>query len=123
MSEQKPNWAELPAAVIKKVAETMDGHTIFEPNVLINLGVPEHVSDHYVKTFKSNPNDPKWIIYNADGEPVNQMQGVYGLTVLEDIAAAFGVKGRGFYGRGSQAREWQRAINAHFENLTNSGAK
>lgn len=106
-------WANVPAKVIKAAIEMCDGHTILKPEAFLNVGVPPAMVKAHTHTIKSNFNDPKYTIFGPDGKPVKSMEGVYGLDVLADIVRQFNLECRDFFGRGSQAREYERVILEH----------
>ena len=47
-------WAEaLPRETLQKFIEVGDGHTLFDPETYIEIGVPKEVVDHYTRTHVS----------------------------------------------------------------------
>lgn len=108
-------WANVPAKVVLAAAELCDGHSIMIPAALRKVGVPKELVAAHTRVFKSDFNDPKSTIFdNKTGKPVKEMKGVYGLEVLDDIVRQLNLPCKDFFGRGSQAREYQRVITEHF---------
>lgn len=109
-------WTDLPPSVVLTAADLCDGHGIFDPTALIEVGVPQELADRYTDVFESNFDDPKYIIYdNKTGEPVKAMPGVYGLNVLAGMIRDFKLNAPEKFGRGSQAVEWQRVLHEHLD--------
>lgn len=107
-------WTDLPTDVVLAAAELCDGHGIFDPIALIEVGVPQNLVDAYTDIFESDFSNPKFIIYdNKTGEPVTQMAGVYGLRVLSGMIKDFGLNCEEKFGRGFQAQVWKDALKAH----------
>jgi hypothetical protein len=114
METQRIKWADLPADVLKEVAELCDGHTIFNPAAFTEAGVPQELVDRYTDTFESNLADYKQTIFdNKTGAAVTQMRGVYGYDVLSGIVRELSLPYEPKLGRGFQARVWQEAINKY----------
>lgn len=115
-------WTDVPVDVVKAVMELCDGHGIFDPKALIDAGVPQELADKFTNTYTSDFSSPKYVIYdNQTGAPVEAMQGVYGLEVLEGMIRDFGLTAPEKFGRGFQAQVWKEALQAHFaaqENAT-----
>lgn len=110
------SWKDLPVDVLKAAADLCDGHTILNPDFFITAGVPKELIDKYTETLKSDFNDPKRTIFAANGEPIEELVGVYGYYVLEDIVRELRLKAADYLGRGSQASEWQRVIYDYVNN-------
>jgi hypothetical protein len=109
-------WANIPAKVILAAADICDGHSIINPEAFLKLGVPKAMVKAHTRTIKSDFSDHKATIFdNKTGKPVKSMDGVYGLDLLADIVYQLELPYREFFGRGSQARDWQRAIVEHFD--------
>jgi hypothetical protein len=107
-------WENIQPKVILAVADICDGHTIMKPKAFLDLGLHKDMVKAHTNVIKSDFSDHKSTIFGPDGKPVKSMEGVYGLDVLSDIVRQLKLEYRDFFGRGSQAREWQRAILAHF---------
>lgn len=106
-------WTDIPADVVLAAADLCDGHGIFDPIALVEVGVPQELADAYTDIFESDFSDPKYVIYdNKTGEPVKAMTGVYGLKVLAGIVTDFGLNCEEKYGRGFQAQVYKDAIRA-----------
>jgi hypothetical protein len=91
--------------ILKKVIGGCDGHSIFKPKKFTDAGLDSKVVAAFTKKHHSG-DDHKSTIYTNAGE-VDALEGVYGLELLEFIAATFEVtswkSGRGF--RASQLSE------------------
>ena len=103
---------QLPAAVILKAADLCDGHSILDPQAFIDAGLPSAVVKHVTQTHTSDGTLKGTV--HIDGQPVEQVEGVYGLHLLEFIALVLNVEYRRCFGRGSQARAIQQALREHF---------
>ena len=108
-------WENIPAKVILAVADICDGHTIMKPAAFLELGLHKDMVKAHTHVIKSDFSDHKSTIFdNKTGKPVASMEGVYGLDVLSDIVYQLKLNYHEFFGRGSQAREWQRVIEERF---------
>ena len=96
---------------IEVLIETIgyDGHTIWNPDVLMCF--PSEIQKRFTQTYKSNKRSPKETIY-SDGQPVKEMTGVYGLTLLRGICSDLGLKYEDAMGRGTEARNATASIVA-----------
>jgi hypothetical protein len=94
---------------IRKLLEEIgsDGHTIWNPSVL--NGFPEAVRGRFIRSFKSSKKDPKGMIF-VDGQRVEELSGVYGLTLLRSICSDLGLTYEDCFGRGTEARRATSAI-------------
>lgn len=97
-------------AVLWRIAEMCDGHGIIDPRKLIEAGLAEETVSYFTETLRSD-GTPKGTIF-VDGKPVDSLDGVYGLRLLEAIASALNVTYPSFMGRGYQARAIQAALRA-----------
>ena len=104
----------LPSQTILNVARLCDGHTILPPERLIDAGLPNEVVAAVTTTYRSDTTSPKTTIF-VDGQPVEQIRGIYSLDLLQRLAGALGVTYRECYGRGSQATAIREAVYEHFE--------
>jgi hypothetical protein len=107
-------WENIPAKVILAVADICDGHTIMKPAAFLELGLHKDMVKAHTHVIKSDFSDHKSTIFGPDGKPVASMEGVYGLDVLSDIVHQLKLNYHDFFGRGTQAREWQRVIVERF---------
>lgn len=108
-------WANIPAKVILAAADICDGHTIMKPKAFLDLGLHKDMVKAHTTVIKSDFSDHKSTIFdNKTGKPVESMEGVYGLDMLFDIVNQLKLNYLDRFGRGSQAREWQRVIVEHF---------
>ena len=109
-------WANIPVKVILAVADICDGHTITKPEAFLKLGLHKDMVKAHTAVIKSDFSDYKATIFdNKTGKPVASMEGVYGLDMLSDIVHQLKLNYHDFFGRGSQAREWQRVIVENFD--------
>lgn len=102
---------ETDTDVLWRIATTCDGHGILDPRKLIEAGLPVEAVAYFTETLKSD-GTPKGTIF-VDGKPVDSLDGVYGLRLLEAIAMALNVTYPSFMGRGYQARVIQAALRSH----------
>lgn len=112
-------WTEIPKNVVLAAAEICDGHTIFEPEAFLELGVPQELVDRCTNVYESDFSNPKYTISGPDGKPVNQMRGIYGLDALSSMIRDFNIPAPVKFGRGSQAEVWKTALR----NLLNDKAE
>lgn len=83
-----------------------DGHTIWDPVVL--KGFPQWFIDKHTKTYHSDGTGKGSI--TSEGKLVDSLEGVYGLQVLASLCNQLNLETHSFHGRGSQAREYTRAL-------------
>lgn len=101
--------------VIIQAAILCDGHCIFDPQAFLDAGLPAPVVAHLTRTYTSDPSSPKGTLF-VDGQPVQDLTGVYGLDLLRFLAGALGVDYARAFGRGTEARNIQAALREHFKN-------
>ena len=104
---------QLSPEVILKIAGMCDGHGILDPRALVDAGLPQEVARYHTRTFQSD-GSPKGTIF-VEGRPVQELEGIYGLFLLEYLATVLGVRYRECIGRGSQASAIQEALRQHFK--------
>jgi len=102
--------------VILAVSGRCDGHTIFKPEAFTDIGLPAEVTQLFTSTYKSD-GSPKGTIF-VNGQPVEELAGVYGLDLLRFIASALNVEYRSAMGRGFEAQNIQLALRQHFPPIT-----
>ena len=105
---------QLDKDVVLAAASLCDGHGIFDPQALLDLGVPADVVEHNTTTYESD-GSPKGSISNSRGDLLATCRGVYGLHFLEYLAGCFSLRYQRAFGRGTQARRIQEALFEHFE--------
>jgi len=108
-------WTDIPAHIVLAAADICDGHTIFDPQAFLDVGVPQELIDRCTNVYESNFADPKYTISGPDGAPVNQMSGIYGLDALESMVRDFKLEYEPKLGRGFQARVYQEALHKHLD--------
>lgn len=106
-------WTDIPANVVLAAADICDGHTIFEPQAFLDVGVPQELVDRCTSTHASDFTNPKYTISGPDGKPVAEMRGIYGLDALSSMIRDFNLPAETKFGRGSQAYVWKDALRAH----------
>jgi hypothetical protein len=92
-----------------------DGHTLYKPEALVAAGFPSHFIKDYTWVQKSDYSNPKYVIFDKNGQPVDEMTAVAALTLHYAVASALDLQGGTDYddtilGRGTQAAELSRAI-------------
>ena len=94
-------WKEKVKDAIENGIIYPDGHQIVDPKFYEGFDV-----DHLVFVYESdfNSGSSKTVIFDAEGEPMKECKGVYNLDFLDWVANKSGVKYRGAYGRGTEAR-------------------
>lgn len=100
-------WTDIPAHIVLAAADICDGHTIFEPQAFLDVGVPQEMVDRCTTIYESDFSNPKYTISGPDGKPVNQMRGIYGLDALSSMIRDFDINCPTKFGRGSQAYVWR----------------
>ena len=124
MTTKEISWTDVPAEVVLAAAAVCDGHSIFDPAALREVGVPEALITRYTEIFESDFSNHKETIFDSKtGRPVTQMSGVYGYNVLSGIVRALDLPYQPKFGRGSQAEVWKKAISDHFHGAATTEAK
>lgn len=108
-------WTEIDAKIVFAAADICDGHTIFEPEAFLEVGVPQELVDRCTNVYESNPSDYKATIFGPDGNIVNQLRGVYGLDMLSSMIRDFDIQAEPKLGRGFQAQVWKEALRKHLD--------
>ena len=99
--------------VILAAAGHCDGHSIMSPQAFLDAGLPADVVAHLTRTYKSD-GSPKGTLFVA-GQPVKQLEGVYGLDMLRFLGVALDVEYRQALGRGFEAANIRTALIEHFQ--------
>jgi hypothetical protein len=106
------SWDNVSQEQQIKLLETIggDGHTIWSAPGLIEDGIDGYIIGAFTTVEKS---DGSWkgSIFNSSGM-VDELRGVYGLTVIRSLASHYGESSSKF-GRGSEARELTEKIRKH----------
>jgi len=91
-----------------------DGHTIFSPKYYSpHFSEDELRGANLIQTLESDYSNPKSTIFDAEGNPVDKIEGVYNLSFLYWLCGALGIDSdNDFFGRGSQAQELVRRLRA-----------
>ena len=108
-------WTEIDPKIVLAAADICDGHTIFDPQAFVEVGVPQELVDRCTSIYESDFSDPKYTISGPDGKPVNQMKGIYGLDALGSMVRDFDLEYPLKMGRGFQARVYQEALHKHLD--------
>ena len=92
-----------------------DAHTIFKPSAFIDLGLPEEFVMNYARTYKSDTSNPKYTIYDEEGQVIKDVQGVMSQSIADALVRVFGLHGAqqdaaDKFGRGSALRVLSQAI-------------
>ena len=92
-----------------------DAHTIFKPTAFTDLGLPEEFVMNYARTYKSDTSNPKYTIYDEEGEVIKDVQGVMSSSIADALVRVFGLHGAQQdasekFGRGSALRILSQAI-------------
>ena len=92
-----------------------DAHTIFKPSAFIDLGLPEEFVMNYARTYKSDTSNPKYTIYDEEGQVIKDVQGVMSQSIADALVRVFGLHGAQQdasekFGRGSALRILSQAI-------------
>ena len=92
-----------------------DAHTIFKPTAFTDLGLPEEFVMNYARTYKSDTSNPKYTIYDEEGEVIKDVQGVMSSSIADALVRVFGLHGAQQdasekFGRGSALRVLSQAI-------------
>lgn len=100
--------------MIKELLKTIghDGHTIWDPSILKNF--PEDIQNRFIRKHKSD-GSYKGSIWN-EGTMVKELQGIYGLQLLQTICNDLNLEYEGKIGRGFQAQVCTEAINNWLKN-------
>lgn len=80
-----------------------DGHTIFNEDFFLKLGLPGWIVDQYSRTYESETSSHKSTIYGPDGKVLEELKGVYGLPLVEAFASRLGGRPNSLSGRGFRA--------------------
>jgi hypothetical protein len=108
-------WTEIDSKIVLAAADICDGHTIFNPQAFVDVGVPQTLVDRCTHIYESNFSNPKETISGPDGKPVNQMRGIYGLDALDSMVRDFNLQCESKFGRGFQAQVWKEALHKHLD--------
>lgn len=95
---------------VRKLVEELDGHSIFHPRVLIELGLPLEAADDLTKEHKSTNDVGGQLI--ANGKRVESIFGIGGIDALRWIAKAVNADTRRCQamGRGRLAELYKESI-------------
>ena len=93
------------------------GHAIEDKDYYVNdLGLPEGYVDEFVTRHHSSKDNPKGMIFNAQGERLEYLDGVYNLQILKHMAWMLNRNSKDYedglssLGRGFEARHYHKAI-------------
>ena len=109
-----------PAFTDQEVAKIIsaiggDGHSIYNTNKMAaHLGIDPSKFSRWHRNHKSGK-DFKSVISDSSGKTVDNMDGVWGLNILEGILSDYGLPATTKFGRGSAAREATSAIINHLK--------
>ena len=116
----KQTFATLPAHTVRAINEPLggDGHGLYDPVFLTDLGVPDALVKSVTQTYKSD-GSYKGSIFDAEGQVIKESHAVYSLSLYRRISDDLGVGGSTMLGRGFEARELHGKIVAALD----AGAK
>jgi hypothetical protein len=103
----------LSVETIRAIVRGLDGHTIYDPAILVADGLPQDIADKYTMLYKSDGTLKGSLTDLKTGQPIKGMRGLYGKSLLRYIAGAIGADtsiADTKLGRGSEAAELQIAI-------------
>lgn len=114
MKKSMFSWSALTINEQKTVLSIFanDGHTIYSTGYLINNNCPTPVIKQFSMRQVSDRADPKSTI-SINDQPVDEMYGVYGLSVLWSLAHYYNIT-TDKMGRGFQAQDLTTKLRARF---------
>jgi hypothetical protein len=86
-----------------------DGHTIFSADALKEAGCSPYIIDAFTTVEKSDGSWKGSITSSETGDLVQELRGVYGLTLVRSLARYYGITSHAF-GRGTEARQLTEGI-------------
>lgn len=111
------DWSTVSVEDQMKVLDLIggDGHTVWNPDRLIEKGFPPAAARHFSRVIESDLDDPKQTIYAANGI-LARTYGMYGLNVLYSLAGYYGLHSSAM-GRGFAASELTDLTRQHLLHL------
>lgn len=102
----KQSFASLPAATVMAIIDHLDGdgHGLYDPKFLTDLGVPDALVKKVTTKYKSD-GSYKGTIFADDGSVIPETVAVYSLNLYRRISSDLGLPGSSALGRGFEARE------------------
>jgi hypothetical protein len=99
-----------------------DGHTLYKPEAMIAAGFPADFIKGLTYRHVSDYSNPKSVIFDRQGQPVDEMLAVTALSLHYAVAFALCLQPVIDYddtiiGRGSMAQELSRAIRKQVTNV------
>ena len=100
------SFAALPSETVLGIIEHLggDGHGLYDPQFLTELGVPEELVERVTTTYKSD-GSYKGSIFDPNGDVIPETTAVYSLDLYRRISGDMGLPGSSALGRGFEARE------------------
>ena len=98
---------------LKKVAQELDGHSIFLTDKLLEDGLPEDVANYYSKRHWSDKNSYTSTLFDNTGKCVDFIEGINGLHLLHAICSTLDIKYEDAHGRGTRAFRMIKAIKEY----------
>ena len=107
----RPSFATLPAATLLAICDALagDGHGLYDPALLADLGVPPAHVEAVTRTYRSDGSG-KGSIFGPDGVIPRLPRALYSLDVYRRLAADLGLPPSSALGRGSEAQDLDRRI-------------
>ena len=108
--EFQKGLAMISKDAVRKLVEELDGHSIFHPRALIELGLPLEAADDLTEEHKSSNAVGGQLI--ANDKRVESIFGIYGIDALRSIAKAVNADTSSVTasGRGTRAEQYKDAI-------------
>ncbi len=97
-----------------------DGHTIFKPSAFLEAGVDPALIERYSRKYESDTSDHKSTIFGEDGQPIVEVVGVYGLSILSGLVYNLGLTCESYMGRGFQAQAYTKTLKDWLTNKEDS---
>lgn len=115
-------------ASILKLAEILDGHSLFDPKELAEVsGISPDYFAAFTRVHKSSRTDPKYMIFDTKtGARLKELHAVYGLDVLRNLVHQLHgstQEGDSKFGRGTMARCFQHEIQQRLKDLDQNSKK
>lgn len=106
-------------ALLRELGGWSAGHRLFGPEVFKESDTMPMVAVFY-RTHKSGNTHKSTIYEPGTGRRLDAVRGVHGLDVLRTLCGWYGVTFRTFFGRGSQAEEYDKVLRGHLARVENT---
>lgn len=100
------NFSTIPAQTVLAIIDHLggDGHGLYDPSFLTDLGVPDALVESVTTTYRSD-GSYKGSIFGTDGNVIDETVAVYSLALYRRINRDLGLPGSSMLGRGFEARQ------------------